>query len=80
MCTKITWEEMKKTYPNEWLLITDFELDETGQHVVAGVIERHSSEMEEVARLPAIDKPTAFRYTGESTFQGLRSHAQHYSL
>jgi len=70
---KITWDEMKNEYPNEWLLITDFDLDKCG-HILAGIVDRHSKEKDDVYRLPPLNKPTAFRYTGESTFAGLRSH------
>ena len=75
MNKKMTWHEMKTNFPDEWLLITDFDLDQSG-HLVAGVVERHSREKDEVYRLPALKKPTAFRYTGESTFSGLKDHAR----
>jgi hypothetical protein len=70
-----TWSEMKSKYPNEWLLIVDFETDESG-HLVRGIVERHSNNKDDVYKKPALNKPTAFRYTGESTFSGLRSHAE----
>lgn len=73
---KMTWEEMKKAFPDEWLLITEFETDESG-HLLSGIVERHSPEMEEIAMPPALNVPTAFRYTGESTFRGLRRYAKH---
>ena len=71
---KISWEEMKNEYPDEWLLITDFDLDASG-HILAGVVDRHSTQKDLVYRSPALKKPAAFRYTGESNFSGLRSHA-----
>ena len=71
---KISWEEMKNEYPEEWLLITDFDLDASG-HILAGVVDRHSKQKDLVYRSPALKKPVAFRYTGESNFSGLRSHA-----
>ncbi len=74
MGKKITWDDMKKEFPDEWLLITDFDLDKYG-HIIAGIVDRHSKEKDEVYRLPALNKSTAFRYTGESTFAGVRSHA-----
>jgi len=77
MKDKITWEEMKKKFPDEWLVVTDFELDKYGK-IIDGVVERHSKKKEQVANPPIIDKDTAFRYTGESTFAGLRSHAAHH--
>ena len=70
---------MKAKFPNEWLLITDFDLNKSG-HVIAGVVNRHSKKKDDVYRLPALDKPTAFRFTGESTFGGLRSHAGKYNV
>lgn len=76
MRQKISWKEMKRKYPDEWVLITDFALDEYGE-VIEGIVERHSHEMAELANPPIIDRDTAFRYTGESTFAGLKSHAEH---
>ncbi len=73
MNEKMTWEAMKKAFPNEWLLITDFELDQSG-HIVAGIVNRHSKNKEDVYRLPTLGKSTAFRFTGKSSFSGLRSH------
>jgi hypothetical protein len=75
MKKKMIWSDMKTKFPDEWLLITDFDLDKSG-HLIAGVVERHSIKKNEVYQLPALNKPTAFRYTGESTFSGLRDHAR----
>ncbi len=72
---KITWHDMKEQFPDEWLLITDYNLDESG-HIIAGIVNRHSKEKDDVYRLPALNKSTAFRFTGESAFGGLRSHAR----
>jgi len=77
MAKKITWEEMKKKYPDEWLLIVDFELDNSG-HLKLGIVERHSKSKAEVFGSPSINRSLAFRFTGESTFSGLRSHACQY--
>ena len=76
MNKKMTWEEMKKAYPDEWLLITDYETNEYGT-VITGTVERHSRDDHEVFSLPSIKKSCAFRYTGESTFPGgWRAHAE----
>ena len=76
MGQKMKWEEMKKAYPDEWLLITDCERDEFGR-LVSGVVERHSQDDQEVFRLPSVGKPCSFKYTGECMFPGgLRAHAQ----
>ncbi len=76
MKTRKTWEDMEMDYPDEWLLITELEWDELGR-LKTGVVERHSKDKEEVYRQPSLDKPTAFRYTGVSTFSGFRSHAKY---
>jgi len=77
MGQKMTWEEMKKAYPDEWLLITDYERDKYGG-IAIGVVERHSKDKDKVYCLPAVDKDCAFEYMGESTFPGgWRVHAKH---
>ncbi|MFH1654912.1 MAG: hypothetical protein ABIE74_12800 [Pseudomonadota bacterium] len=77
MGQKMTWDEMKKAYPDEWLLITDFKIDKYGG-VADGVVERHSKNDKEVFALPSLGKNCAFRYTGECQFPGgWRSHAKH---
>lgn len=77
MPNKMTWEEMKKAYSEEWLLIVDFELDKMG-NIKSGIVLRHSKSKDEVYVPLQEKKDTAFRYTGESTFMGLRSHATHH--
>lgn len=77
MGQKMTWEEMKAAYPDEWLLVTDYERDRYGR-ISVGVVERHSRQKDEVYRLPAVNKNCAFEYTGESTFRGFRDHAEHH--
>ena len=74
---KMTWEEMKQKYPDEWLLIIDCEHDQRGQ-LLSGVVARHSKDDQEVFRLPALNKSCTFKYTGECQFPGgLRAHAEH---
>ena len=73
---KMTWEEMKKAYPDEWLLVVDFQLDEVGD-IKSGTVLRHSKSKDIVYALPAPPQDMALRYTGESTFAGLRSHTTH---
>ena len=73
----LSWQQMKVAFPDEWLVITDFELDKFGT-VVTGVVERHARDMDVLIEPdPISDRDIAFHYTGESTFAGLRSHAQH---
>ncbi len=73
---KMTWIEMKEKFPDEWLVITDFEFDKYGE-VITGVVAQHSKKMSGISKNPIIDRDTAIYYTGESTFSGLRSHAAH---
>lgn len=75
MNTRKSWDEMERDYPDEWLLISEIERDSLGR-LRSGVVERHSKVKEEVYRQPALNRPTAFRYTGVSTFSGFRSHVQ----
>lgn len=76
---RMNWEDMQRKFPDEWLLIIDYELDESG-HLLSGIVNRHSKEKHQVYSLPSLNCPTAFRYTGKSTFAGLRSHANDHSL
>lgn len=74
---RMTWEEMKKAYPDEWLLIINVERDKSG-HMVSGIIVRHSSEKAEVFRRPTLNQDCTFKYTGECQFPGgWRAHAEH---
>ena len=74
---RMTWEEMKKKYPSEWLMIIDCEDDESG-HLISGIVARHSKDDQKVFYPPASDKDCTFKYTGESQFPGgWRAHAEH---
>jgi len=78
MPKKMTWKEMKKNYPNEWLMIVDYETDKSG-HITSGIVERHSYDKKSVYSPLSMNKDCAFKYTGESTFPGgWRAHA-HYN-
>ena len=72
---KMTWEEMKNRYPNEWLRVINYEVDRSG-HLKTGVVLYHSTSKHETYSQPLSGKSEAFWYTGESTFSGLRSHAE----
>ena len=45
---RLTWPEMKSRYPNEWLLIVDFQSDDLGRFL-SGIVAHHSTDMEEIA-------------------------------
>ena len=76
---RLSWQEMKQRYPDQWLLIVDYETDDSDR-LVSGVVEHHSEDMHQVAQAPAESDCIAFRYTGESTFRGLRSYAHRHSV
>ncbi len=77
---KTTWEEMKRKYPDEWLLIIEYDSDESG-HLLSGIVARHSPEKDEVYRLPGLNQSSAFKYTGKSTFPGgWRARAEYHNV
>lgn len=73
MTEKMTWDQMKQAFPNEWLLITDFRVDKSG-HLITGKVERHSKNKTDIFLKPKIIKSVAFRFTGESNFSGIRKN------
>ena len=67
---KMTWKEIKRTYPDEWIELVDFDEDENG-YVVNGVVVCHNNnrkKFNEESR-KQMDKnnynTVAIRYTGE---------------
>lgn len=42
MSEKLSWEEIKKRYPNEWVELVDFEEDEDG-YLINGVVICHNA-------------------------------------
>lgn len=79
MNKKMTWKEIEKKYPNEWIRVIDYEFDEKGE-LKSGIVLYHSTSKEEVYSKPLSGQSEAFWYTGESTFAGLRSHAENNSF
>jgi hypothetical protein len=67
MGQKMTWDEMKKTYPDEWVAVVNYTSDEVGN--VEGEVVFHSNDKSEFYR-HAKDVVSqyggmAMRYTGE---------------
>jgi hypothetical protein len=62
----MTWEEIRKRYAREWVLIEYQQLDER-LNVVEGDVVAHSPEKEEIYRhlLQTKGKNIAIEYTGE---------------
>lgn len=55
MGQRMTWEEMKKAYPDELVLVTDYELDADGE-IMPGVVERHAKDMKGIDLPPPIQQ------------------------
>ncbi|MBI2336691.1 MAG: hypothetical protein HYU97_08025 [Deltaproteobacteria bacterium] len=75
----MTWEEIKESFPNEWLRVVDYEIDESGK-LKSGKVLYHSPSKHEVYSKPLSGQSEAFWYTGKSSFSGLRSHVEHNDL
>lgn len=64
MPEKLTWDEIKRRYPDEWVAIVDFELD--GDLPTAGIVADHGPAKREVySRLQVLDREWSVRYTGK---------------
>jgi hypothetical protein len=66
MSAVLTYDEIKKRYPDEWILIADAELDEE-LNVVRGEVVAHSKDRDEVyLKILAIKgRSFAIEYNGE---------------
>ena len=74
-----TWEQMRAQFPEQWLLILEFDTDEFGQ-ISTGLVQSHGDRISDLAKPPEGVTNMALRFTGESTFTGLRSHENHDAL
>ncbi|OGQ44514.1 MAG: hypothetical protein A3H42_03035 [Deltaproteobacteria bacterium RIFCSPLOWO2_02_FULL_46_8] len=61
----MSWEEIQKTYPNEWVAVIDYKRE--GPVEVSGVVIGHAPERDEFYASTDIQKydRVALRYTGE---------------
>jgi hypothetical protein len=64
--TKLTWEQMKKMYPNQYLEIVDFETD---KFVASGVVLAHGKSISDFPPPPLDRSMIAIEYMGESTYR-----------
>lgn len=48
---KLSWDEIKRRYPDEHVELIDYEWDETEPYPVAGVVRTHSKDHKEFWRL-----------------------------
>ena len=67
MGRKMTWEEIKKQYPDEWVAVVNYESDEVGN--VDGEVAIHLSDKDEFYRelsdVLSQHRNVAVKFTGE---------------
>jgi len=73
MSQKMTWETIKKKYPNEWVLVVDYEFTDTGE-IKRGILVTHSQDKDEVFSYPAVADKVGLWYTGTGNYRGHRSN------
>ena len=57
MSQKLTWEEIKKQYDQEWVELIDYDWPDEDPDPTAGVVRIHAKTREEFDRLTDIDPP-----------------------
>lgn len=64
---KLSWEEIQKRYPDEWVELIDCDWDETEPDPRSGVVRVHSKDRKEFHKLVLQDSPaeSALVYVGE---------------
>lgn len=72
MGQKMTWEEMVSQYPDEWVLVIDYEMDGMGD-VKSGTLVTHSKIKDDIFDYPIDAEKTGLWFTGESNFRGFRT-------
>lgn len=68
---RLSWNEMRQKYPDQWLAVIDYNLDDSGR-LLNGIVAQHSKVKREIYSKMDKERSTAFRFTGESTFSGIR--------
>jgi hypothetical protein len=64
MADKLTWDEIKRTYPDQWVVLVDYHTE--GCDLTEGTVIDHGRVRDEVYdRLRDAPSPCAVRYTGE---------------
>jgi hypothetical protein len=48
MADKLTWDEIKSRYPDEWVVLVDLDADDVSDEVHAGVVFAHSKNEREL--------------------------------
>jgi hypothetical protein len=71
---KLSWEEIKKIYNEEWVELVDYDWPDEDPDPKAGVVRVHAKSREEFDRLAAIDSPqdAACVFVGELFAAGMK--------
>jgi len=68
MSEKLTWDEIKRRFPEEYVILVDYDFDEN-EDLVSGVVFAHGRDRAEACdqcqRAAIKPNPIAVRYTGE---------------
>jgi hypothetical protein len=64
MADKLTWDEIKGKYPDEWVVLVDYELD-PDEEVTAGTVLAHSRNKADLKQALSRPDDAAFLYTGD---------------
>lgn len=64
MPDKLTWNEIKERYPDEWVVLVDYSLDED-EDITAGVVLAHGRTKREIHQAMAEPDDAAVLYTGK---------------
>lgn len=64
MAEKLSWDEITHRYPDEWVVLVDYALDEDEQ-LTAGVVYAHSRDKADLRTAMAEPHDAAVVFTGE---------------
>jgi hypothetical protein len=65
MADRLTWDEIKSRYPDEWVVLVEYTHDDN-EDIHAGVVYDHGPQRDQVYdRCQQVPSPFAVRYTGE---------------
>ena len=69
MSNRLSWDEIKGQYPNEWVELIDYEWDETEPDPKSGTVRVHSHDRKEFEELIRKDSPedSTLVYVGKIT-------------
>ena len=68
MADKLTWDEIRRQYPDQWVILIDLDADDVSHEVHAGVVFAHSKNERELlasTKAALAGKSSAVLFTGE---------------